>query len=290
MNPALPVILAANRDEFYARPATPPVALAPGIVGGRDLISGGTWLALRTDGAFAAVTNQRSFGARDPARRTRGELPLALLAGAARELPRIAAAIDAAAYSAANLIFGSADAIWVAYLRPDDGPRGTVEVVALGPGLHVLANDRLESPRRLRSNLVPDRRSEPFLVEQVDQSGQESEYSLSRSEFPRAEHLAASWPASAQPWPALAAALGRLLGDHARPPDDRIPLPPPCAPYGHEFLASLQQICIHTPTYGTRSSTIAGLVPGRVAHYLYADGPPCTTSFVDVPLAARAPA
>ncbi|MCE9573482.1 MAG: NRDE family protein [Deltaproteobacteria bacterium] len=251
MSPALPVILAANRDEFYARPATPPVALAPGIVGGRDLTSGGTWLALRTDGAFAAVTNQRSFGGRDPVRRTRGELPLALLAGEAREMPRIAAAIDAAAYNAGNLIFGSAEAIWVAYLRPDDGPRGTVEVVALGPGLHVLANDRLESP-----------------------------------EFPRAEHLAASWPASDQPWPALAAALGRLLGDHARPPDDRIPLPPPCAPYGHEFLASLQQICIHTPMYGTRSSTIAGLVPGAVAHYLYADGSPCTTPFVDVALDA----
>lgn len=241
------MILAANRDEFYARPTAPPGLLAPAIFGGRDLASGGTWLALRADGAFAAVTNQRSFGGRDPVRRSRGELPLHLLAGAVADMPQQAGAIEAAAYNAGNLIFGDATALWVAYLRPDDGPRGTVEVVALPPGLHVLANDRLESP-----------------------------------EFPRAERLAALWPALDQPWPAIGAALSAALGDHARPPDERVPLPPPCAPYGHDFLASLQQVCVHTPTYGTRSATVAALVPGGIGHYLYADGSPCTHPFVEV--------
>ena len=45
--PGLPLVVAANRDEFYARPASGPTLLAsePRIVGGRDLLAGGTWLA-----------------------------------------------------------------------------------------------------------------------------------------------------------------------------------------------------------------------------------------------------
>ena len=54
-----PLIVAANRDEFYARPA----ALAhrwddaPHVFAGRDLSAGGTWLGVSTSGRFAAVTN-----------------------------------------------------------------------------------------------------------------------------------------------------------------------------------------------------------------------------------------
>ncbi len=54
-----PLIVAANRDEFYARPA----ALAqhwsdaPHVFAGRDLTAGGTWLGVSTTGRFAAVTN-----------------------------------------------------------------------------------------------------------------------------------------------------------------------------------------------------------------------------------------
>src|SRR5689334_13802411 len=117
MHPDRPVILAANRDEFYARPARGPGALAPGIVGGRDELAGGTWLALRVDGAFAAVTNQRTFAPRDAAARSRGELPLALLARPVREMAAFAGALDASEYNDGNLMFGSAEGVWVAYLR-----------------------------------------------------------------------------------------------------------------------------------------------------------------------------
>jgi uncharacterized protein with NRDE domain len=60
-SPRYPVVIAANRDEFYDRP-TRPLHIwddDPNIAGGRDLRAGGTWLAVTRDGRFAAVTNIR---------------------------------------------------------------------------------------------------------------------------------------------------------------------------------------------------------------------------------------
>ncbi len=55
------LILAANRDEFYARPAAGLGAWgdAPDIIAGRDELGGGTWLGITHDGRFAAITNYR---------------------------------------------------------------------------------------------------------------------------------------------------------------------------------------------------------------------------------------
>ncbi len=60
-------MLAANRDEFLGRPRPPPAVLVdrPRIAGGRDLLAGGTWMAVAADGRVAAVTNRRSE-MRDP--------------------------------------------------------------------------------------------------------------------------------------------------------------------------------------------------------------------------------
>ena len=59
-----PLVLAANRDEFHARPAAPAAWWQqPRILAGRDLSAGGTWLGVARDGRFAALTNYR-----DPAR------------------------------------------------------------------------------------------------------------------------------------------------------------------------------------------------------------------------------
>ena len=76
--PDVPLAVAANRDELYARAAAPPGVLAtePRIVGGRDLTKGGTWLGVTAQGFFVAVTNQRSWAAVEPGRRSRGELVL----------------------------------------------------------------------------------------------------------------------------------------------------------------------------------------------------------------------
>src|SRR5262249_10476489 len=155
-----------------------------------------------------------------------------------------ARALDPAAYNDGNLIFGDASGVWVAYLRSD---ASSVEVEALPPGLHVLTNDRLGSP-----------------------------------DFPRAERaIELMTPALALPWRASAPALAAALADHVRPPDDRTGEPPPCSPFGKDLLATMQQLCIHTPAYGTRSATIAALDAGAIAAYLHAEGRPCETPFAD---------
>lgn len=60
-HPEFPLILLANRDEFYARPTADAHFWvdAPEIFAGRDLVHGGTWLGITKSGRFAAVTNYR---------------------------------------------------------------------------------------------------------------------------------------------------------------------------------------------------------------------------------------
>jgi len=80
--PGRPWLLLGNRDEFHGRPTAAAHVWADpgGIVGGRDLQAGGTWLALNRNGRFAAVTNVRS-GQAQSGPRSRGELVAQFLAG-----------------------------------------------------------------------------------------------------------------------------------------------------------------------------------------------------------------
>ncbi len=239
--PDHPVVLAANRDEFYDRPARAPVALGPGLVGGLDLRSGGSWLVIARDGRFAGVTNQRE-PAGPPAPRSRGELVRGLVACADRAAMRAyLGAIDPRAYASGNLLYGDPTGVEIAYVRR----AGTVERVAVAPGVTVLTNDRLGSPY-----------------------------------FPKADHAAARLaPLAGAPWATVAAALPAILGDHAVPAE-----PPPVhpdLPVPPGLAHALQALCIHTPRYGTRSATIAALGAGGVRALAWADGPPCTTPFVD---------
>ena len=91
---ALPLIVAGNRDEFYARPtqALAPWDDAPGVHAGRDLEAGGTWLGVGPRGRFAALTNIRDPG-QPLGPRSRGALVAAYLPG---ELG-VAAYLDAGA-------------------------------------------------------------------------------------------------------------------------------------------------------------------------------------------------
>jgi uncharacterized protein with NRDE domain len=134
--PGAPVVLAANRDELLDRPSLPPHLLReqpPLVAGGSDLLAGGTWLAVREDGVLAAVTNRRS-DVRDPERRSRGELPLALLDTASDvEAEALLRGITAGAYNPFNALYVSPQLAVVA-----EAPGDALTVRTLDPGLHVL--------------------------------------------------------------------------------------------------------------------------------------------------------
>ncbi len=76
VHPDYPFILAANRDEFYARPAKAAEFWDDNsnILAGRDLKEGGTWLGINHQGRIAALTNFRTPGAQDPTRESRGHI------------------------------------------------------------------------------------------------------------------------------------------------------------------------------------------------------------------------
>ncbi len=82
-HPHYPLVLAANRDEFYARPTATADFWkdAPSILAGRDLRGGGTWLGVDRHGRFAAVSNYREPGSNKSHRLSRGLLVSDFLQG-----------------------------------------------------------------------------------------------------------------------------------------------------------------------------------------------------------------
>src|SRR5580704_5608569 len=99
--PGAPLMIAANRDEQLDRPAVVMTVLreaSPRILGGRDELAGGTWLAVNEHGVVAGLTNQPSAAGRDPGKKSRGALPLAFAAHktAAEAVAAVRAEIDPA--------------------------------------------------------------------------------------------------------------------------------------------------------------------------------------------------
>jgi uncharacterized protein with NRDE domain len=141
--PALPLVVAANRDELLERPAAPPALLSerPRIVGGRDLRAGGTWLAV-SEGCVAGILNRRAAAAPDPTRRSRGLLPLAMLeASSARAAEGVLRTLEADDYNGFNLLVADREHAWVAQNRG-----GAMRVRGLEAGLHVLTNLDVNDP------------------------------------------------------------------------------------------------------------------------------------------------
>lgn len=136
-----PLVVAANRDEFYARPTAPLAqwADAPGVFAGRDLEAGGTWLGLGPGGRFAAVTNIRKGGAM-PGKRSRGDLCAAYLTGE-QSLDAYARAVCSRAreYAGFNLLLGDGQQLY--YLNSES----TVPE-ALAEGVYGLSNAALNTP------------------------------------------------------------------------------------------------------------------------------------------------
>lgn len=159
-----PILLAANRDERVDRPWEPPAAHwpeRPGVVAGRDLLGGGTWMAMR-DGVVAAVLNRPGSLGPAPGKLSRGDLPLqAVEHSCAAQAAAALATLEAGAYRSFNMVVADCTGAWfvrgLGVGRPD--------IWVLEPGVHIVTAhdpDDPASPRgaaylpRFRDAAAPD--------------------------------------------------------------------------------------------------------------------------------------
>ena len=141
-HPHYPLILAANRDEFYERPTSKSNFWEdhPDLLGGRDVKYGGTWMGITRSGRFAAVTNFREgTGIREhPLSRglmvkdflTNRDSPKTFLEGI---IPR------AEEYNGFNLLLGDPTSLIYYSNR-------SRKMKALKPGIYGLSNHLIDTP------------------------------------------------------------------------------------------------------------------------------------------------
>ncbi|XP_021896844.1 transport and Golgi organization 2 homolog isoform X2 [Carica papaya] len=151
-----PFILLLNRDEYLSRPTKPLAWWEDGeIVGGRDTVAGGTWLACTKHGRLAFLTNFRELRC-IPDAKSRGDLPVRFLHS--KKNPKEFAeniVKEADQYNGFNLILADLCSKTMVYItnRPKENGKVMTEV---SPGIHVLSNSNLDAPwpkaERLRHN------------------------------------------------------------------------------------------------------------------------------------------
>ncbi|MGO8872929.1 MAG: NRDE family protein [Acidimicrobiales bacterium] len=246
-DPDCPLVVAANRDERLDRPAHSLCVLQkenPRILGGRDDLAGGTWLAVNEHGVVAGLTNRPSPGGRDPTKRSRGELPLMLASQRSAEagVAELVRRVQTGQYNPAWLLVGDRESLYYLELASDL----PLLVRQLSPGIHVLENVGLGEP-----SLKVDRVW--ALLSMADSANSRS----------------------------LWTALPSVLADHT------IPLAPEVGQRENDAVVRRPDTlaaCVHTEDYGTRSAALVRVSsdPGTRPEMLVADGPSCTTQFIDV--------
>ena len=240
--PGTPLLVAANRDELYTRPAEAITVLrgeAPRILGGRDELAGGTWLAVNAAGVLAGLTNQPS-ASRDPAKRSRGELPLMFAAypDAATAVAEVCGRLDPADYNPCWLLVGDRDTLFSIDLT--GGRRPVVQ--ELPPGRYVLEN----AP--LRRDSAKQQRVAGLVDTALAAAGGGAE----------------------------TAALATVLCDHEPAAGTLPPLP-----NGLPRPAEISAACVHTGPYGTRSAMIVSVPGDGLPEVRVAAGAPCTAELLD---------
>jgi len=242
-----PLIVAANRDEQRARPAVTMTVLqdhGPRILGGRDELAGGTWLAVNEHGVVAGLTNQPVAGRprRDPDKKSRGGLPLAFAGyrSAAEAVSAVVPGLDPADYNACWMLIGDRESLYSVGLTGGRRP----DVTVLPPGRHVLENRPFGTPTA------------------------------------KTAHVAAmvAGTASAPGPDAAADVLAAVLADHRPAAEDQFP----AGADGPVRPAALSAACVHTASYGTRSALIVTVPATGAPRLRVADGPPCEVPFQDV--------
>lgn len=141
IHPDYPLLVAANRDEFYHRPTAPAHFWedAPGLLAGRDLQAGGTWMGITRAGRFAAITNHRNPPGVPEEPRSRGLLTLDYLRGEmspASYLHTVAA--EARSYAGFNLLIADREQLY--YFSNVEQ-----QVRELPAGIYSLSNALLDS-------------------------------------------------------------------------------------------------------------------------------------------------
>lgn len=141
-HPKYPIVIAANRDEFFSRPTAAAAYWPdlPGIAGGRDLKDQGTWFAADALGRFGLLTNHRNFSLHKDAPESRGVLIPCYLSR-----PNSAAAFfearlgDASDFNPFNLLLCDADGLY-------HFDNITKQITPLEPGIYGLSNAFLDTP------------------------------------------------------------------------------------------------------------------------------------------------
>jgi len=149
VHPLYPCLIAANRDEFHARPAAPahwwPQSPqrsrdSQQLLAGRDLSAGGTWLGLTRGGRFAALTNYRDPAQPRKAAPSRGALVTSILESTAATPELLVHLAQVGAdYQGFNIIFSDGEQLGIY-----ESVRGVGR--ELGPGIYGLSNHLLDTP------------------------------------------------------------------------------------------------------------------------------------------------
>lgn len=215
-----PLVVAANRDEYFERPTArlawwTPDQGGPDILGGRDLDSGGTWLGLTTQGRLGLLTNVRDARRTFEGAPSRGQIVPNWLS--AREpVDRFWMRTAISGYNGFNLVaadFKSGECFWVS--------NGGTYPRRLERGVYGLSNAELDTPWPKVLTLKAK------LIESLEQSTQVDD---------------------------LAAKLFKALADRTEAEDAR--LPKTGVPQERERQLSAAFIRIPDQRYGTRTSTL----------------------------------
>ena len=233
-HPEYPLVVLANRDEFYER-ATDPMGWwddHPNILAGRDRadVKGqpGTWMGISKSGRFAAITNVRAPSEKNPDAQTRGEITAKFLKTS--DSPEMF--IDTHAHTfnryngfnllATDLSCKNPELVWLSnrvLMGKNLRPRKVMNPQRLNPGIYGLSNGMLDTPW-------------PKVQHRVGAFAQL--LAMDTGQFKRSEHYL------------------RAMEDMTQAPDDYLPQ----TGVSYEWEKALSSAFIRTPNYGTRSTSL----------------------------------
>ncbi len=135
-----PLIISANRDEFFDRPTQSLHQWNSGIIAGKDLRSGGTWMGFHPDGKWALLTNYRDFTRPQRGKASRGKLVQDFLENEANPEAYLEEIIkNKDEYEGFNLLVSDGEKLF--YLS-----NYKKEITEVQPGIHGLSNGLINDP------------------------------------------------------------------------------------------------------------------------------------------------